>query len=110
MTAVLEKPWLRENQQSHPAPLTKGGPGRCWNTRAGALTEPFPTGDRPMWTPISNRNPCRSHHRRHSRLAVVAQRNPASNPPASIAGPADATRMIRSARTMSRRRERRSTG
>jgi hypothetical protein len=81
MTAVLEKPWLHENQQSHPAALTKGAPGRCWNTRAGALTEPFPTGDRPMWTPISNRNPCRSHHRRHSRLAAVAQRNPASNPP-----------------------------
>ena len=56
-----------------------------------------------MWTPISNRNPCRSHHRRHSCLAVVAQRNLASNPPASVAGPADATRVIRSARSMSRR-------
>jgi hypothetical protein len=35
MTAVLEKPWLRENQQSHPAPLTKGGPGRWWSAASG---------------------------------------------------------------------------
>ena len=74
--------------------------------RVGALTEPCPDRRPAHVDPLSNRNPCRSHHRRHSRLAVVAQRNPASSPPASIAGPADATRMIRSARSMSRPRGR----
>jgi hypothetical protein len=49
--------------------------------RVGALTEPFPTGDRPMWTLLAIAIPAALTIAVIARLAVAAQRNLASNPP-----------------------------